>query len=229
MRPLLKKNVETPTLIIAPLANYKMHCLIKTCDKEVGWHGFIEDLGNNTYYLYDIILYPQFVTGATVEPTEEEYNDWINEQATNHLDQFNKMRMHGHSHVRMAVSPSAVDLKFREDLMANLNEDIENPFYFFLIGNKNDTFNIEMYDLKNEMIFDSSDIQILWEEAEVITKAQVWAEEVSNIYVKEKKYQCSTTSKASNSSTPKTAKGKFTSSDAEQSEEHWRKYWQDWD
>lgn len=214
MKPFNK--VATPTLIITPTVAYKMRTLVKKCDKEVGWHGFVEKVDANTYKWYDIILFPQYVTGSTVTPDQNEYNTWLEDQATNHFESFNRMRLHGHSHVNMGVTPSAVDLTFRNDLMLQMNEDVENPFYIFLIINKSDKVSIELYDFEKGVIFDTDDVLIVWEEPDFINNICIWTERVQKEFVKENKLVCSTTQKASNSSTLKNAaKQRSTLSDAE--------------
>lgn len=226
---LLARNIQTPKLIISARANLKMHQLVEQSPKEIGWHGLIEKTGDYEFTLKDILLFPQYVTGATVTPDEEEYANWLNTQANEHLEDFNKIRFHGHSHVNMSTKSSGVDDRYRDDLVSLMTPEDENPFYIFLIMNKKDEYTLEFYDIEKGIIFDNNEIDVTWELPNILTRVQNWANNMIKINVKEKKYPCSTTSKVSNSSTPKTAKEQLTLSEREPLAERYQSYWRDWD
>lgn len=74
----ISTGMETPTISFTPLAFAKMMMLVEVNDKEVGWHGTVERRNNN-FVITDIFVYPQVVTPTTVEPSQEEYNEWQTE------------------------------------------------------------------------------------------------------------------------------------------------------
>ncbi len=148
---------EKATLYFDPIAWRKMQTLIKEFDKEVAWHGVAyrgEDETKNEYYINDILVYPQKVTGATVNTDQEKYEMWLMQ----HEDEvFNNIRMQGHSHVNMSVSPSGVDETHQSKILDQLEDDM---FYIFLIWNKSGAKFIKIYDLKKNILFETSDTTV---------------------------------------------------------------------
>lgn len=144
-------------VFFAEAAWYKMQALIDGYDKEVGWHGIAfrhDDLSVDQYYISDIMVYPQEVTGATVTTDQEKYQSWL----MNHDDDvFNSIRMQGHSHVNMAVSPSSVDTSLYDRILSQLTDDM---FYIFMIWNKKGDKTIKIYDLKKNILFDTADCEV---------------------------------------------------------------------
>ena len=148
---------EKATLYFDPLAWRKMLTLVKEFDKEVAWHGVAyrgEDETKNEYYISDILVYPQKVTGATVNTDQEKYEMWLMQHND---DVFNNIRMQGHSHVNMSVSPSCVDETHQAKILEQLEDDM---FYIFLIWNKSGAKFIKIYDLKKNILFETADITV---------------------------------------------------------------------
>ena len=148
---------EKATLYFDPMAWRKMQTLIKEFDKEVAWHGVAyrgEDETKNEYFITDILVYPQKVTGATVNTDQEKYEMWLMQ----HEDEvFNNIRMQGHSHVNMATSPSGVDDTHQAKILEQLEDDM---FYIFLIWNKSNSKFIKIYDLKKNILFETIDVTV---------------------------------------------------------------------
>ena len=147
-------------LIFTEKAWLKQEMLVREFDKEVAWHGIAyrgDDPEKDEYYIEDIIVYPQEVSGATVTTDQEEYQNWL----MSHEDEiFNNIRMQGHSHVNMSTSPSGVDETLYESILGQLEDSM---FYIFLIWNKRDQRTIRIYDLKKNILFETSDIDIYTE------------------------------------------------------------------
>lgn len=136
----------------------KMQALIKEFDKEVAWHGVAsrgEDETKDEYIINDIVVYPQKVTGATVEMDTAEYAKWIEDNFED--ERFFNIRMQGHSHVNMPVNPSSVDLTHQEAILDQLSD---NLFYIFMIWNKRGDSNIKIYDLAKNVLFETADIDV---------------------------------------------------------------------
>lgn len=139
-----------------PDAYTKMIALIQDSDKEVAWHGVAHRAGDRVgeYVISDILVYPQEVTGATVNTDQAEYEMWLMEQED---DVFNNIRMQGHSHVNMPTSPSGTDLEHQAKIVQQLEGDM---FYIFMIWNKHFKYTAKIYDLKINTLFEPGDISI---------------------------------------------------------------------
>ena len=160
-------------------AAVKMLTLLFSCKGEVGWHGTVErrDYG---FFIKNIYIYPQFVTGATVTTDDDEYNKWL---LSLDDEEFNTMRFHGHSHVNMAVSPSTTDMNHRKDILGRLRQD---DFYIFMIINKNLDWTVSIYDMENNVEYSNADISV-----SIFEGFDAFATDVQN-KVREKKYEYKT-------------------------------------
>lgn len=141
-----------------PEAWAKMVMLVKEFDKEVAWHGVacrMEDESKDEYMISDILVYPQTVTGATVEMDTEDYAQWIMDNIED--ERFNEIHMQGHSHVNMAPNPSSVDLTHQEEILNMLGDE---DFYIFMIWNKSFVSNTKVYDLKKNILFENTDVTV---------------------------------------------------------------------
>lgn len=132
--------------------------ILKEFDKEVAWHGVAyrgEDESLDDYYITDIMVYPQTVTATTVEMDTEEYAKWLMENYDD--ERFDNIHMQAHSHVNMATSPSTVDLAHQEEILNMLDDE---NFYIFMIWNKSLNKTLKIYDIKKNVLFESTDINI---------------------------------------------------------------------
>lgn len=153
----LGRSDRKATLSFTETAWYKMKGLIDEFDKEVAWHGVAsrgDDESEDKYYVTDILVYPQMVTGASVNTDQMKYEMWLMAYED---DVFNNIRMHGHSHVNMSVNPSLVDSEHSEKILAQLDDDM---FYIFMIWNKRGERNIKIYDLAKNILFDNADVLV---------------------------------------------------------------------
>lgn len=148
------KNVATKKAEVhfSSEAYYKMFALVDGCNKEIAWDGIVyrDEEQANVFYVTDIIVYPQKVTGATVETDDEPYMNWMN---TLDDETFNHRRFNGHSHVNMGVTPSGTDTTYREQSILNIND-----FFIYGIFNKRKEHNFQIYDVENNIIYDNADI-----------------------------------------------------------------------
>ena len=134
----------------------KQRALIEEFNNEVAWHGVAirDDEDKHLYHITDILVYPQEVTGATVTTDQEKYQTWLYEHDD---DVFNNIRMQGHSHVNMGVSPSSVDTNLYDQILDQLDDTM---FYIFMIWNKRGEKTIKIYDLRENIFFDTGDITV---------------------------------------------------------------------
>ncbi|MDE6150096.1 MAG: hypothetical protein K2F81_08405, partial [Ruminococcus sp.] len=91
---------------------------------------------------------------ATVNTDQEKYEMWL---MGHDDDVFNNIRMQGHSHVNMGVTPSTVDTSLYERILDQLDDTM---FYIFMIWNKKKDKTVKIYDLKKNVLFDTSDVTV---------------------------------------------------------------------
>ena len=140
----------TPSIYLTPEADYKMRYYIDKTDKEIGWLGYVEELGNNTYVITDVFLVKQQVHSATTEILPDGLAQMTNDllsQGEEGIKKYNSIKMWGHSHVKMSPTPSAQDNKQMEDFASN-------DYYIRLIGNKEGVWNVSLWDFKNNLLWE---------------------------------------------------------------------------
>lgn len=144
-------------LEISPLAWLKTSTLVSAFDTEVQWHGMVSRISENIFRIEDLVFFPQKVTAVTVDTDEEEYSKWIL------TVERERMRMHGHSHVRMGVTPSGTDMNYRKSIVSSspIPNEGEDFFYIFMIVNKDWKISAEIYDIQNNIVYETQDIQVL--------------------------------------------------------------------
>ena len=148
-------NNEKTTVYFTSVAWTKMVALIMEFNDDVAWHGLARrGTDPEGYVIYDILVYPQEVIGATVNTDQEKYQVWLMEHED---DVFNNIRMQGHSHVNMATSPSSVDTTHQEKILDQLEDHM---FYIFMIWNKKFESNTKVYDLQKNMLYENHDVSV---------------------------------------------------------------------
>lgn len=173
------------TIYFTEMAWLKMQTLIREFDKEVAWHGIAkrgDDDTKDEYFITDILVYPQEVAAATVTTDLNEYQMWLMNQED---DVFNNIRFQGHSHVNMGTSPSGVDTALYDGILAQLTDEM---FYIFMIWNKKGEKTIKLYDMKKNVLFETSDCTV-----EVLndhTGIEKWLKDAKAM-VKDRAYQSS--------------------------------------
>lgn len=146
---------EKATLYYTEEAWMKSELLIAMNDKEIAWHSLAkrgEDPTKHEYIIYDVLVYPQEVTGTTVTTDQVRYQTWLYEQPD---EVFNNIRAQCHSHVNMGVSPSGVDTSLYERILNQLSDE---DFYIFTIGNKKGDLTVIIYDMGKNILFETKDV-----------------------------------------------------------------------
>lgn len=168
-------------LIFDPMAYMKMKLLVANTSDEVAWHGVCkrDEKDPATFHISDIMVYPQMVTGSTVNTDQEAYQNWL---MAHEDDVFNNIRMQGHSHVNMGVTPSPTDTTHQERILDMFTDDDiggvvksyedipDNRFYVFIIWNKRDEKFINIYDLKYNTLYETKDVDVVVSEDDEIGK-----------------------------------------------------------
>ena len=139
------KDVVEPLVLLTPVTLLKMQALVGNHDKEIAWHGTVKQLPETMHFIIeDVFMYPQRVSAATVDADEETYGQWL----IKNFEKINTMRMQGHSHVNMGVSPSGTDLQYYQTLLDQVDD-----YYIFLIMNKSGSVHIRFYDVAHNVLF----------------------------------------------------------------------------
>lgn len=147
---------DRATVYLSSIAFAKMNSLIQQFNDEVAWHGVVhrDEQNPSIFHITDILVYPQVVTGATVNTDQEAYQTWLYSFDD---DVFNNIRMQGHSHVNMVVSPSGVDTTHQEKILKQISDD---DYYIFMIWNKRYEHFVRIFDLKNNTLYDTADVDV---------------------------------------------------------------------
>ena len=154
----MESNDSRATIRFTAPAWSKMIALVMEFSTEVQWHGLVRRINDTTFEVYDIITFPHEVSAATVVSEFEPYQKWRDELPD---EVFNAEHFHGHSHVNMAVAPSSTDAKYRKDLVTQLPvAEGMDSFYLFMIVNKHMEWSGQIFDLKNNAMYDEKNIDL---------------------------------------------------------------------
>lgn len=139
--------------------------LVHNYSSEIGWQGYVRVQNKNTYVIEEILVYPQRVTGATVEDDHEKFAAWIGQIP---IDKLNAVRLYGHSHVNMAVNPSGTDIA-----QFQTYKEQTDDFYVMMIVNKKNEFRIDIYDKATNQTFIGCEFLISYDEnKELLAEAE---------------------------------------------------------
>lgn len=155
-QPKFTKIESKATLFFTETAWAKMQYLVAVYDTEAAWHGVVKRIkdGESNFVVTDILVYPQEVSGATVNTDQTKYQEWLYSLDD---DTFNNLKFQGHSHVNMATSPSPTDLDHQQSLVAQLDHSM---FYIFVIWNKSNQRTVMIYDMAANTLFENGDVDV---------------------------------------------------------------------
>ena len=146
-----------PRVFFLPTAWREMNYIIDYCPVEIGWLGLVEQPNKNDLLITDIFVPEQEVTGATTEIDEQAHAKLVLDLDSQGRD-VNKLLYWGHSHVNMGVSPSRTD----EEQLAHYIEQLETSDFFIRgIHNKKGDAKVDVFDVKNNLLFQKVSIG-LW-------------------------------------------------------------------
>lgn len=145
---------KSPKVYITPLALQKMQVYVSECSKEIGWLGEVVREGN-VFVIVDTMLFKQEVHGATTEIDENNLMEVAEEllQTPEGSERYSRLKMWGHSHVNMAVTPSGQD-----DNQIKLFEQ-GNEYFIRIIANKKGEMRVDLYDFTTGVAYNC----IKWE------------------------------------------------------------------
>ena len=130
-------------ITFTPKAWHKQKFLLDHFDTEVGWFGLANRKNETEFEIYDIILYPQIITGATVNTDQQQFDSWMMSRSP---AIYQNIRYQAHSHVNFSPSPSGVDIANTRRNVANFClPGCSNDWFLFLIFNKSYHFTARLY------------------------------------------------------------------------------------
>lgn len=116
-------------LTLSAQARQDIRHYIRHCDYEIGGFGYVTMKDNGDFYVDEVFLVEQDVTGTTVDFTDKGLLYAINK--ADKAGRLDELRFCWHSHVNMGAFWSTTD----ETMIANLNTGLV-PYYVSLVQNK---------------------------------------------------------------------------------------------
>lgn len=123
-----------PTIEITSTAIDKMRVFVDECADEIGWLGTATyDKASHQYTIHDVYLFKQQVHATTTEIKPEGLTEFATELLAREdgVEIWNNLKVWGHSHVRMGLTPSGQDNKQMEEF-SNIGHD----WFIRIIANK---------------------------------------------------------------------------------------------
>lgn len=179
-------EMSLPKIFISKKATNKMLIYIDECSKEVGWLGTVEQ-HKDIYLIDDVMLFEQEVSSVTTDIDEGDLSKFASnkmeelgaEEGSNLL---NSVKMWGHSHVNMGVTPSSTDDKSME-----MFGESGHDFFIRLIANKKGVMKIDLFDYERGIVFYNLDFSEVatQEERELEKQIQELQEKLEQIAIKD--------------------------------------------
>lgn len=140
---------KQPMIFIDVDALGKMQTYVEESSDEIGWLGTVKRQNNN-YIIEDVYLFKQEVHATTCEITTEGLTEFANEilMLENGVELWNNMKLWGHSHVNMGVSPSGQDNE-----QMTIFKDCGHEFFIRVIANKLGEMEFTLYDFDNSLVY----------------------------------------------------------------------------
>jgi hypothetical protein len=152
----IPKNVKKPIIQVTASAYVRMLELVNQSSVECSWHGLVKrDKETNTYFIYDILVFPQINSATSTTTDEKEFAEWQMKLISDLSFPIEELRLHGHSHVNMNVFSSGIDDRYQKDLITKVED---GDYYIFFIMNKKMELCIFLYDFKQQIMFEKNDI-----------------------------------------------------------------------
>lgn len=142
-------------IVYTPEAYLKMMKLVASFDSEVSWFGLVDRKSPTEFYVYDVLVCKQQVSGAKVDTKDEDMVEFICSLTD---EQSDHMHFQAHSHVNFDTFASGTDLQNQEDILGNMPG--HEGFYIFQIWNKKGDINTYLYDLDNNVFYDRNDVEV---------------------------------------------------------------------
>lgn len=139
-----------PQVFIDTDALTKMQLFVQECTDEIGWLGTAYRDEKNNITINDVFLFDQEVHATTTEITPDglaSFGEAILSLPEG-MDIWNNLKMWGHSHVNMGVTPSGQD----NDQMRTFAQT-GHDWFIRLIANKSGDMKLDVYDYEKGITF----------------------------------------------------------------------------
>lgn len=167
---IVAEHIVEPVIYITVNAYQKIQELVHQASGEVSWHCLVEPMVNtNIYLIYDVLVFPQIVTGTTTNGVDGDYEMWL---ANLPDEQFEHCRCHMHSHVNMGVTPSCVDENYYSNLMTHVTD-----YYITMVINKKNDYHLRFYDKANNILYLDKELIVCFEDGGTLLS---WYDSVSD-------------------------------------------------
>lgn len=160
----MKDESKKPIIIFTSKAYAELVSMHKTnYSKSLEFMYIGEVLKNeNNYIIKHFNIIPQCKnSGAYCETDDDKYAIWL--QQTYDIKDRDKIRLHGHSHVNMATSPSGTD----DSNVLNMMSFVDD-YFIQLISNNKLVTTINLYDKQSMLIYKNLELLILLENGVLI-------------------------------------------------------------
>jgi hypothetical protein len=156
---------KVPLIIISKEALTKMYHYVQECADEIGWLGTAYKQGREIL-IADVYLFDQEVHATTTEITPQGLATFAENilQREDGVEIWNNLKMWGHSHVNMGVTPSGQDDKQMETFAEGGHD-----WFIRLIANKKGELKVDLYDYEHGIIF----TDLPWEEQETAEELSI--------------------------------------------------------
>ena len=165
--PSQKAHAATEKLKIyyTAVAFAKIVQLVFSHSQEIGWNMVVKQY-NDGYRVEDVLVYPQKASGAYIEVDLARYGMWKGDPDKVSDEADANLFGQGHSHVNMGVFASERDKQQQKDEISLKG----SGFYLFQIWNKRLDVNSFFYDIDNNIMYDSDDIDLIIEDGNMTSK-----------------------------------------------------------
>lgn len=156
----------------------KMFIYVNECKDEVGWLGTANYNEKERFItIEDVYLFDQEVHATTTEITPEGLSDFAQEllsMGDEGMEIWNNLKMWGHSHVNMSVSPSGQD-----DRQMETFREGGHDWFIRLIANKKGDMKLDLYDYNSGIVY----LDLPWVEIRPDEESEI-LQQINNLYRK---------------------------------------------
>ena len=167
---------KVPHISIDTDALTKMKLYVDECADEIGWLGTAyKDEENNIIFIEDVYLFDQEVHATTTEITPEGLSEFAEELLSSGeagMDTWNNLKVWGHSHVNMSVSPSVQD-----DSQMETFEEGGHDWFIRIIANKKGELKIDLYNYAEGIIY----LDLPWDECPTEEEEEI-IQQINELY-----------------------------------------------
>lgn len=152
--------IKEPVIVLSLVASEKMKEYIKGMGStEIGWMGFMSKLEDEEVYIVDDVFVPfQDVNGGTCEIREVESNEAMRQLYLADEDKYNSIRLWGHSHHTMPVTPSPQDNTQFQKFVDRWQDEQVNPYFVRLIANSKGVIKCDLYDNVTKLRYENVEV-----------------------------------------------------------------------